>query len=70
MVKIISIKDETYKRLLSMKRNLGNISFSETIETLLSFYLTRKEKTDLKSLTGNLKESEINKSRLRRLMNG
>jgi len=68
MVKLISLRDETYKKLLSFKKAQG-MSFSEAIETLINFYKVKKEKTGVKSLSGALKISDISKHRLRRVIN-
>jgi|FaiFalDrversion2_1042247.scaffolds.fasta_scaffold193062_1 predicted CopG family antitoxin len=69
MVKLISLRDETYKKLATFKK-AGNMSFSEAIELLLNFYKTKKEKTSIKSLKGIIKESDLIKSRIKKITNG
>ncbi|MEM4295230.1 MAG: antitoxin VapB family protein [Candidatus Anstonellales archaeon] len=67
MVKIISIRDDVYKKLLNFKR-ANSTSFSDAIDTLLNFYKAKKPIS--KQLSGTLKESDLLRSRLKRIMHG
>ena len=68
MVKLISLRDETYKKLLMFKKST-NLSFSEAIELLLNFYKTKKEKTEIKTLKGILKDKNLIRSRIKKILN-
>ena len=68
MVKVITISDEAYKKLLKMKRKLGGISFTKVILYLLSSSSKAEEAKSLVNLAGVLRRRDISRERLRRVI--
>ena len=54
MVKVITIRDDVYKRLKALKRTL-NLSFSETLDFLLNLYDSRGQAAKIRNLRGSAK---------------
>ena len=67
MVKVITIRDETYKRLAKVKVKLGG-SFSDAIDYLIEQATKRMENETIFSLAGSLGRRDISKERLRKVM--
>ena len=66
MAKVLTIKDDIYKRLKKLKKREG-MSFSEVINFLLNFYESHRESSSIAAYAGALKNKAIYMSRLRRL---
>ncbi len=67
MVKVITIRDETYNRLLKVKKRMG-VSFSDTIEQLLEVFMRGEHSKSLINLANSINERGIRKDRLRRII--
>ena len=67
MVKVITIKDDVYKKLLRLKRKRGE-SFSEVIEYLLNYSARGEHARSLVNLAGSIGERSVRKDRLRRVL--
>ncbi len=65
MVKVITIRDDVYKRLKSLKRTL-DLSFSETLDFLLNLYDSRGQLAKIRNLRGSIRS--INKRRLSEIL--
>ncbi len=53
-MKLINLKDDTYKRLKRIKTNLGLDSFNNTIEYLLNIYDTYGNKAKIINLKNSI----------------
>jgi hypothetical protein len=53
-MKLINLKDDTYKRLKRIKTNLGLSSFNNTIEYLLNIYDTYGTKAKIINLKNSI----------------
>ena len=69
MSKVITIKDEVYKRLLKLKKK-QHMSFSEVLTFLQNFYESKRESTGLLMYAGALKDKIVSKPRLRKVFRG
>ncbi len=67
MVKVITIKDDVYERLRKIK-NRKNMSFSNILDLLITTYESKNSKQEIEQLAGSIKERDINKRMLKRLM--
>ena len=67
MVKVITIRDETYKKLLKVKRKLSS-SFSDAIEYLIDYSAKGEHAKGLINLAGSIREKDVRKDRLRKVV--
>ena len=67
MVKVITIRDDVYKKLFKVKRKIRG-SFSDAIEYLIEYSARGEHVKGLINLAGSLKEKDIKKDRLRRVL--
>ncbi len=67
MVKVITIRDEVYKKLFRVKRKLG-VSFSDAIEYLIDLSAKGEHTKGLINLAGSIRERDVRKDRLRRVV--
>ncbi len=67
MVKVITIKDESYNKLLRIKRKLKG-SFSDAIEHLVEYYERGEHAKGIINLAGSVGRKDVRKDRLRRVL--
>ena len=67
MVKVITIRDEVYKKLFRVKRKMG-VSFSDAIDYLIQLSAKSEHTKGLINLAGSVKERDVRKDRLRRVI--